>query len=224
METRQLLRPLRSSLSSSAATTTTITTLTRPAFAFPAAAAAGGRRHQSTAQRTKKMLKIPPHPDFLTPTAAAGGGTSHVIYNPPAAAPSVYHTPFKFLPREDPRRQANLTQLLRTSADAAAEAARLPPVATKDDLHEMRYHVTREQVDEMRRLRAEDPAHWTVHRLAGRYGCGHLFVMMCCRAPKDHADREFRRKIAIKERWGHIKTKAREERWRRKQMLLKGEL
>ncbi|RYP37123.1 hypothetical protein DL767_003077 [Monosporascus sp. MG133] len=237
MEVRPLLRPL-----SALATSTTTTTTTAAAACNISRAVVGQRRQQSTASRTKKALKIPPHPSFLTPPS----GASHVVFNPPPSAPSVYHTPFKFLPKSDPRRQANLAQLLLrnasspyptipsslssvpTSSSSTSEdpAAELPPTLTADE-HERsqpRRNVTREQVEEMRALRAEDPATWSVHKLAARFGCTPWFVMMCCKSSAEHRAAERTRKEAIRARWGPGRALAREERRKRKALLLRGEL
>ena len=102
----------------------------------------------------------------------------------------------------------------------------LPPVALPPQLPEpeKKYNVTREQVAEMRRLRAQDPERWSVLKLAERYDCRPLFVMMCCRASPEHKDRERARLDAIKARWGPFKTNAREERKKRKALLLKDAL
>ncbi|RYP45536.1 hypothetical protein DL768_008128 [Monosporascus sp. mg162] len=242
MEVRPLLRPL-SALTTSATTTTT--TAAAAAVGSISRAVAGQRRQQSTASRTKKALKIPPHPSFLTPPS----GASHVVFNPPPSAPSVYHTPFKFLPKSDPRRQANLAQLLlrnasspsptipsspssvptsssSTSSTSEHPAAELPPTLTADE-HERsqpRRNVTREQVEEMRALRAEDPATWSVHKLAARFGCTPWFVMMCCKSSAEHRAAERARKEAIRARWGPVRALAREERRKRKALLLRGEL
>ncbi|KAI8633976.1 hypothetical protein F5Y19DRAFT_416002 [Xylariaceae sp. FL1651] len=212
METRQLLRPL-SGFSHAAHSP-----LTRSSV-LPSIA---GRRHQSTTSRTKKALKIPPHPDFLIPKS----GQNHIIYNPPASTPSVYHTPFKFLPKSDPRRQANLSQLLRSSSDLhmSSSSTALPPPSRTTETRQKQYNVTREQVEEMRALRAEDPATWSVHKLAERFQCTPLFVMMCCKASPEHKSKERQRLEAIKARWGTIRTKAREERKKRKVLLLQGGL
>jgi hypothetical protein len=164
------------------------------------------------------MLKISPHPDFLTPTS----GQNHIIFNPPSSAPSVYHTPFKFLPKSDPRRQANLSQLLRSSSDLPTPA--LPPPSRTTETRQKQYNVTREQVEEMRELRASDPAMWSVHELAKKFQCTPLFVMMCCKASPEHKDKERQRLEAIKARWGTIRTKAREDRKKRKVLLLQGGL
>ncbi|KAJ9156400.1 hypothetical protein NKR23_g1527, partial [Pleurostoma richardsiae] len=77
------------------------------------------RRHKSTANRTKRALSVPPHPSFLAHGAPVEQQQQlqqdHIIFNPPSSAPSVFHTPFKFLPRSDPRRRANLTALFAQS-------------------------------------------------------------------------------------------------------------
>ncbi|KAI1348932.1 mitochondrial ribosomal protein subunit L20-domain-containing protein [Xylaria sp. FL0043] len=216
MEIRQALRPLSSLCP---APSSSLASRSSPAFRSTAAS----RRHQSTTSRTKKMLKIPPHPDFLTPQS----GQTHIIYNPPAASPSVYHTPFKFLPKSDPRRQANLSQLLRSSSDLPASSSRvpgLPPPTRAAELREKKYNVTREQVEEMRQLRAADPLTWSVHKLAAKFDCTPFFVMMCCKASPEHKEMERQRLEAIRARWGPVRTKAREERRKRKALLLQSAL
>ncbi|KAK0652204.1 mitochondrial ribosomal protein subunit L20-domain-containing protein [Cercophora newfieldiana] len=192
-----------------------------------------GTRQKSTASRTKRALNIAPHPSFLaSPADASNPATasgSHIIFNPPSSAPSVYHTPFKFLPKSDPRRRANLTASLfassttikfnRDGAAAAAIAEKLPlvrPEAPKT------YHLTEADVAEMRRLRAADPLTNSVSALATRFNCPKLFVVMCCHSNAKHQEEMAARKEAIKGRWGPRKTAAREDRQRRKQMLLDG--
>ncbi|KAI8948427.1 mitochondrial ribosomal protein subunit L20-domain-containing protein [Xylaria longipes] len=215
METRQVLRPLGSLSHATSSSAVTRSPVFRSVFRSVAS-----QRHQSTTSRTKKALKIAPHPDFLTPRS----GQNHIIFNPPAAAPSVYHTPFKFLPKSDPRRQANLSRLLRSSSDlhAASGSAQLPPPSRKSELREKKYNVTREQVEEMRQLRAQDPRTWSVLKLAEKFECSALFVMMCCKASPEHKENERQRLEAIKARWGPIRMKAREERQKRKVLLHQG--
>ncbi|GAW21508.1 hypothetical protein ANO14919_110290 [Xylariales sp. No.14919] len=212
METRQALRPLR-----------ILFHATSPVTHTPVFRSVASRRHQSTASRTKKMLKIPPHPDFLTPVS----GQNHIIYNPPPSTASVYHTPFKFLPKSDPRRQANLSQLLRSSPDlhpSSRSATALPPLTRKTEAREKKYNVTREQVEEMRELRAKDPMKWSVLNLAKKYDCSPVFIMMCCKASPEHRGREKERLEAIKARWGPIRTEARNEKKKRRVLLFQGAL
>lgn len=185
------------------------------------------KRTQATTGRTKKALKVAPHPSFVN-TA----NEDHIIFNPPSSVASVYHTPFKFLPRQDPRRQANLTRLIRagssastpTAAAAAFELAPSVGTAANGGFVPPKHHVTREQVEEMRSLRASDPATWSVLALAKKFGCSNYFVLMCCRAPAEHKASEKARLEAIKARWGPIRTKAREERQKRKVLLGRDQL
>ncbi|KAI1416173.1 mitochondrial ribosomal protein subunit L20-domain-containing protein [Hypoxylon sp. FL1857] len=216
METRSLAQPMLRAITNTSASTSTraATSVLIP------------RRHQSTTARTKRALKIAPHPSFLV-SHQSSGSAAQAIYNPPSATPSVYNTPFKFLPRSDPRRQANLSQLLRSSSDlspsspSTSSSTNLPP-ELKDPPR--KYNVTKEQVDEMRRLRAEDPAQWSVLKLAERYDCAPIFVMMCCRASPEHRNKERARLDAVKAGWGPIRSAAREERKKRKTLLLKDAL
>lgn len=164
------------------------------------------------------MLKIPPHPSFVQPKDQGFG--EHIIYNPPSSAPSVYHTPFKFLPKTDPRRQANLSQLLVPDDDPLT----LAPLATKRDGLVKKHNVTKEEVEEMRQLRMSDPLKWSVVKLAEKYNCSSWFVMMCCTAPEEHNRAERERLQAIKDRWGPIRRRAREERDKRRVLLHRDEL
>ncbi|KAK7931688.1 ribosomal protein [Apiospora marii] len=188
---------------------------------------AGQTRLQSSTRRTKKALKLPPHPSFLVSAAEA----DHITYNPPSAAPSVYHTPFKFLPPSDPRRQAQLSSLLRGStglpSTAAASSTTTPEIPALEEKHQVpepKFNVTREQVAEMRALRAADPMKWSVVRLAEKFECSKLFVMICCKASAQHQAKERERKEAIKARWGPIRTQAREDRKKRRTLLLRSEI
>lgn len=229
-----MLRPLSCLSHATSSTATRISVFGRAAAAAASQSQHQSRRAQSSTSRTKKMLNIPPHPDFLTPRE----GHNYILYNPPSSAPSVYHTPFKFLPKSDPRRQANLGQLIMRSssdphanADEAAAAAGdswssmpLPPPAHRSESHVKKYNVTQDQVEEMRELRASDPITWSVHRLAEKFDCSNYFVMMCCKASREHKDRERERLDAIKARWGPIRAHARDERKKRKELLLRGAL
>lgn len=184
------------------------------------------RRPSSTFSRTKRALNVPPHPDFFKPS----GDKDTIIFNPPAAEPSVYHTPFKFLPRTDPRRRAHLHSLFGSKTDATAtslpaqDAELAPMVSGQAQRLEHKYNVTEQDVAEMRRLRAKDPETFTVPVLARRFGCTRIFVMMCCQSSRDHQDKRRREAEKVRERWGSKKAAAMEDRKRRVKMLLDGEL
>lgn len=80
-------------------------------------------RHESTTRRHRKLLALPEAPSF-TPDRSS----PTLIFNPPSAAPSVYHTPLKFLPKEDKRRA--LYAAHAGTASRSALASRTPSIAT----------------------------------------------------------------------------------------------
>ncbi|POS79329.1 hypothetical protein DHEL01_v202271 [Diaporthe helianthi] len=194
-------------------------------------------RSKATASRTRRSLNIPPHPTFLAPDSSQQ--SDHIIFNPPASAPSVYHTPFKFLPKNDPRRRANLAKIFEshfapttTTGGAAAGAPALEatdlPTLPSNHKYNPAFHergpITKDEVDEMRRLREEDPHKWNVRALSDKYAIPHIFVMMCCQAPKEKLEFERTKMELIRQRWGPIRAKAKEDRHRRTQMLYRGEI
>ncbi|KXX76915.1 hypothetical protein MMYC01_208100 [Madurella mycetomatis] len=205
-----------------------------------------GTRQKSSSARTRRALRIPPHPSFLNSNLDARPTGDHIIFNPPASAPSVYHTPFKFLPKSDPRRRANLASALfgssttiqynntttnssspESAGTAAAAAPSSPgdlPVVNELDLHPTNHSVTKEDIEQMRALRLADPVTNSVQALAERFGCSKLFVMMCCQSPREHRDKVKAQEEAVKARWGPRRTAAREERRRRWEMVLNGEI
>lgn len=199
-------------------------------------------RNKATTARTKRALNIPPHPSFLASSAAANAASARadndtIIFNPPSAAPSVYHTPFKFLPKTDPRRRANLASLFEShfgpdSANNSAVSASTSSHTSLNELPEVgvprviftRGPITREEVEEMRQLRTTDPYKWSVKALSLKYEIPIGFVMACCQAPKDKIDFERRKFELLQQRWGSAKRKAHEERVRRNEMLYRGEI
>ena len=83
--------------------------------------------------------------------------------------------------------------------------------------YEKKYHLGENEFDEIRRLRAEDPAKWTRSKLAEKFNCSQFFVGMV--SPND--ERARLDKVAleqIKERWGRKRRYAREDRQKRREM------
>lgn len=185
-------------------------------------------RTQASSARARRVLNIPPHPSFLASDSRSQ--QDHIIFNPPSSAPSVYHTPFKFLPKSDPRRRANLASLFESHFASDAKVEDLPTVRPGDrraarvsDVA-VRGPVTRAEVEEMRRLREEDAHKWSVTALAEKYDLPRGFVMACCQAPKDKIEFERKKLELIRQRWGPIRAKAREQKARRTEMLYRGEI
>ncbi|KAM0523884.1 hypothetical protein ACHAPE_001137 [Trichoderma viride] len=210
----QLLNPLRLLASSKA--------IAAPLPLIPS------RGHKTTS-RTKRALKIAPHDSFL-PSRTSSAATDSIIYNPPSSEASPEHTPFIFLPRNDPRRQAIL-RLRSSGSDPTAHNGSSSVAAESDLPPEMRYkrrqpkyNLTKEHIEEMRRLRAEDPLTWSVQKLARKFECSTVFVQMAAPAPAEHLEwlkAKMERKM---ERWGPKRTQAREDRKTRAEMLYRGEL
>lgn len=177
------------------------------------------RRYQSSFRRTRKALRVKPDASFAP---SATETQDHIVFNPPSSAPNVYHTPQKFLPANDPRRRftAPTTSAKPPSTPGSSSGTQHPnnsselPAPVRQP-YEKKYHVTQAQVEEIRRLRAENPKQWTRVKLAEKFQCSQYFVSLCCCAPeiKEQRDREL---AEIKSRWGRKKTEAREDRQTRK--------
>ncbi|GAB0133265.1 heat shock protein 30 family protein B homeolog f [Epichloe bromicola] len=185
------------------------------------------RGHKTTA-RTKRALKIAPHDSFLPSRTAPFPAADTIIYNPPSSEASPAHTPFIFLPRGDPRRLALLRMRSTPGAPAPLNGegiadADLPP-QMRYKRRTARYHLTEEDVEEIRRLRAEDPIRWSVGKLAAKFECSEVFVKIVAPASQEHHEwlqGKLERKMA---RWGPKKLQAREDRKRRAEMVYRGEL
>jgi hypothetical protein len=201
-----------------------------------------GARQKSTSARTRRALNIAPHPSFLTSTtnpnataaaAAAANArptTNEIIFNPPSSAASVFHTPFKFLPKNDPRRRANHASSLfsptapNQSPSASTATDEDFPSIGKPPVLKPRHHLTKADIEEMRRLRAEDPVANSVVALSRRFQCTTLFVLMCCQASREHREMVKEQTEKAKERGGPRRRAARDERARRNVMVYNGEL
>lgn len=187
-------------------------------------------RHESTARRHRKLLALPEAPSY-TPSHTEPS----LIFNPPSSAPSVYHTPLKFLPKDDKRRsmytaalqQSNTTALRRQTSPVAAPgtplstASFLPPrpsaalPAPVRTPYEKKYHLDEAAIADIRRLRLADSEKWTRVRLADKFGCSQFFVGMVVKVP-EKAARVEQEHQAMREKWGKRRREAREEREKRK--------
>lgn len=187
-------------------------------------------RHESTARRHKKLLTLPEAPSY-TPSRSEPS----LIFNPPSAAPSVYHTPLKFLPKDDKRRQlysaaqshSTTTTLRRQTSPVASPgtplstASHLPPRPSSSlpapvrTPYDKKYHLDAAQIEQIRALRLGDPEKWTRVRLAEKFGCSQFFVGMVVKVP-EKAARVSNEHALAREKWGKRRREAREERERRK--------
>jgi hypothetical protein len=175
------------------------------------------RRNESTFQRTKKKLNIKPEFSFVF--SRSSPQQDHIIFNPPSSAPSVLHTPLKFLPKGDKRRQL----LANAFTSTLASSSSLPPPVIKPKPGYQRHHLSEEDVAEIRRLRTSDPEKWSRLRLARKFNCSSLFVGICCEATKEKVETEKARLEAIRARWGPKRRMAREDRVKRRESSYRDE-
>ena len=175
------------------------------------------RRHESTARRLRQRLRVKPDQSFANTLPTQ----DHIIYNPPSSAPSVYHTPSKFLPKDDPRRRllssastSSPTALARPTSNSSNESNLPPPVRSPA---EKKYHLTSADFAEVRQLRTEDPLKWTNTALAKKFQCSTVLIPMICSVPKEVKKLRDEKIEEIKRKWGPRRRAAREDRSRRRE-------
>ncbi|KAL8823402.1 MAG: hypothetical protein Q9191_005887 [Dirinaria sp. TL-2023a] len=172
------------------------------------------RRHESTARRTTKKLRTKPDPSF-TASLSPSQIRDHIVFNPPASAPSPYQTPAAFLPPNDPRREL-LSQSHQHANPYNDPARDLPPAIRQPA--EKAYHLREQDIEEIRRLRTQDPNKWTQNKLAKQFECAPFFIGMVCRAPKERVERQKAALEQVKEKWGRKRREAREDRQKRREL------
>lgn len=165
------------------------------------------------------MLNV--KPDMTFGLTKESPKTDHIIFNPPSSAPSVLNTPLKFLPADDKRKE--LFKRMQLSTLGINDDAKLPPPVLKEKAGYQRYHLTQEDVAEIRRLRMSDPVKWSRLKLARKFNCTSLFIGICCQAPPEKLAYEKAKLEAIKERWGPKRTMAREDRIKRREAVYRDE-
>ncbi|KAL3486183.1 mitochondrial ribosomal protein subunit L20-domain-containing protein [Aspergillus germanicus] len=165
------------------------------------------RRAQSTYRRTKQRLRIKPDASF---GSSSDNSQAHIIHNPPSSAPSTYHTPLKFLPPNDVRRT------LRNDASSKSQSPEALPSVFKS-APERKYHLTREDVEEIRKLRSSDPILWSRWKLAKHFNCSPIFIAQACEASPQKKEIQRQVLAAVQSRWGKTRRMAREDRQLRKE-------
>ncbi|KAJ6009770.1 hypothetical protein N7522_004786 [Penicillium canescens] len=162
------------------------------------------RRNQSSYRRTKQRLRVKPDASF----GPSHQGRDHIIHNPPSSAPSVYHTPSKFLPADDVRRSSNPTTVTTNAEDLPSVYKSMP---------ERKYHLTPSDIEEIRNLRLNDPMTWSRNKLAKRFECSPVFIAMVCQASPEKREIQARILEAVQSRWGPKRRMAREDRQLRRE-------
>lgn len=140
--------------------------------------------------------------------------------------PNVLHTPTIFLPPDDKRRllQKEVLQLTGGAKSKAKsdKSQDMPPPVTQ--IRAKKYHLTEEDVKEMRRLRIEDPDQWSSNKLAKKFDCSVLFVSIATDGLGKR--RQLQQEVVtevVKSRWGPRRRLAREDRAIRKESWYRGD-
>lgn len=163
-------------------------------------------RYQSSYRRTKQRLRIKPDASFGQSSQLQEG---QILHNPPSSVPSVYYTPMKFLPSNDVRRTLRSDKLSESS-----EVQDLPTVFR--DTVEKKYHLSKSDVEEIRRLRLSNPMNWSRWKLARRFQCSPVFIAMVCEVGKQKREMQKQVLQAVQSRWNPKRRIAREDRQLRK--------
>jgi hypothetical protein len=183
---------------------------------------AASSRHESSYRRSKSRLNVKPEPSFLPSYSKTPIQQDHIIFNPPSSAPSVLHTPLKFLPKEDKRKQL----LVATAQKFSSSQMRLPPpIRAKPKVPH--HHLSDADIAEIVKLKQQDPDQWTNTKLARKFNCSSLFVSICltqCGVDNAERKKEMQEKFeAVKARWGPRRRKAKEEQDRRFKLAYRGD-
>ena len=181
------------------------------------------RRHESSYRRTKQRLNVKPDASFGFSNNSPQ--QDHIIFNPPSSAPSVLHTPLKFLPKEDKRRQILAATAARHGASSASSQPLPPPIRPKQAYPHN--HLSEADITEIQRLHASDPETWTNGRLSRKFNCSMLFTTICIKnsggEPNQNAERRRAKAQAVMAKWGPRRRMAREDRAKRKELALRDE-
>ncbi|KAM0795275.1 mitochondrial ribosomal protein subunit L20-domain-containing protein [Usnea florida] len=174
------------------------------------------RRNESSARRTTKRLRTKPDASF-TSSIPPSQINDYIVFNPPSSVPSPYHTPPVFLPPNDPRRTL-LAQSHQHANPYDQPGRHLPPIVHKHRPYEKKYHLGQKEIEEIRRLRTEDPYKWTRAKLAEKFECSQFFVGMVAEASAEKKLAEQRKLEEVRAKWGRRRTYAREDRSKRREL------
>ncbi|KAI0998736.1 hypothetical protein K3495_g9459 [Podosphaera aphanis] len=177
-------------------------------------------RYQSSYRRTRSRLNVKPESSFLISDKSPK--QDHIIFNPPSSAPSVFHTPFKFVPQDDKRRK-----LLAATLNHFGQPETLPPPMRPKQIDIPRGHLNPKDIAEIKRLNNRDPNLWTNKKLAKKFNCSSEFVSVCLRhaGGNPSARKELiKSKLEyVESKWGPRRMKAKEDRQKRWQAALRDE-
>lgn len=163
---------------------------------------------EASSRRHTKALRLAPHPSMLL--SPSSPPTTHIIRNPPSAAPTPLITPQLFLPKDDPRRAAPL----ENESTNTTQKSPLPPALSEP--YEKSYHLRPKDFERIRNLRKADPKRWSRLALAREFNTSSIFIGMVCQASEERLKEMDKQRAKAMEAWGDRRRIARDERKRRR--------
>ncbi|KAK9462839.1 mitochondrial 54S ribosomal protein mL58 [Lipomyces oligophaga] len=152
-----------------------------------------------------------PFPTLYNPKTAANRAAPilppGLTYNPPPSSASPFDTPDIFVPASI---RANIASL-------PCLKVLPPPLKT---FKEKQYHLDDQTVEEIRRLRKQDPQQWTKKALSLKFGCSQNFVHIVCNGiGSDSGKASFlRKRNESRALWSPAKLQSRIHREKRKEL------
>ncbi|KAF3180388.1 hypothetical protein TWF225_007253 [Orbilia oligospora] len=163
-----------------------------------------------------------------------------IIHNPPSAAPTPYITPRLFVPSIDPRYEApSDTAILKSPPPAnyapinprpeitctssgeegGVTTEKLPPALSRP--YQKTYHLNEADIKKIQQLRGQNPDVYTRNKLAKMFGCSEFFVGMVAPTTEERKKEMRKKEEGVRAGWGKIRSFAREERGRRRELWSK---
>lgn len=141
-----------------------------------------------------------------------------LVYNPPAAiiSPAI-KTPKAFLPKNDPR--LKLEGKFKTYTSEELEDYPIIYGYSK----EKSYNITPQMVKQIVELRNQNPAEWTISKLAKKFGIDQMKVNVITGLNKQRVEQIGEELDAFKKTWPTSKLNSREDRKKRVSMWLRNE-
>lgn len=139
-----------------------------------------------------------------------------LIYNPPAATPSLKDTPKVFLPKNDPRLKVMADKFKVYSQEELDE---MPVIygAKKD------YTLTPDIIEQIIKMRTDDPQTWTIAKLAAKFNVDPKKVNVITGFSLQKQQVMLQELTKLKNGWSEKRRLARQDRHKRKQQWLRGE-
>lgn len=135
-----------------------------------------------------------------------------VSYNPAPSAPTPLETPAAFLPKRELELRSYIHENKAYNVSSMPLISK-PPRRT--------YHLTAEDAEKIQTLRDSEPSKWTRKRLAEEFKVSEFVIGMVSKPNEAYAKEMQSRLGLIREQWDDKRSRARDQRMRRKKFWLR---